>query len=251
MDLRIVARAKDYMDALAQGIDPLSGAVIPEGEVVRQERLVKCFCFVSEVLQSFLETDSQQHSFSANYAKDKIPFDLRRIDLSRISISQEPVGITRLIGRINDLCPDNMEKLKRTGIVNWLVENSYLQQVQMNGKMHVRSGPRAAEIGIIEAEQTNPEGNTYTAVLYNENAQRFVLSKLAVILSEKGNPSSRKHPNKGRPWTKEDDAILCSMLETGTAISAIATELGRTQRAIEMRLEKLELNTHAEEEYKK
>ena len=134
LDMKLVAHAKDYLDALGKGIDPLSGALISEGEVIRQERLVKCFHFVSNVLQSILENNLQHQKPLAKNAKDKEPFDLKTIDLSLYPNDEEPIGISRLIGRINDLRPDNMEKLKRTGILNWLEENRYLQNVEINGK---------------------------------------------------------------------------------------------------------------------
>ena len=249
LDMKLVAHAKDYLDALGKGIDPLSGALISEGEVIRQERLVKCFHFVSNVLQSILENNLQHQKPPAKNAKDKEPFDLKTIDLSLYPNDEEPIGISRLIGRINDLRPDNMEKLKRTGILNWLEENRYLQNVEINGKNSMRPGPRAAEIGIFQAQQTNADGRNYTAVLYSSSAQQFILSNLAHILSVKGNPSSRKHPNKGNPWTEEDNTQLNNLLEKGTAISEIAIKLGRTQHAIEMRIEKLQNDALSKERF--
>ena len=47
----MIMRAKSYMDMLSNGIDPISGNDVPEDTILAQERLRKCFSFVSEILE--------------------------------------------------------------------------------------------------------------------------------------------------------------------------------------------------------
>lgn len=42
-ELDIMRHAKDYIDKLAQGIDPISGQEAPKDSVINQARVVRCF----------------------------------------------------------------------------------------------------------------------------------------------------------------------------------------------------------------
>lgn len=49
-ELDIIKHAKGYLDKLAEGVDPLTGAVVSNTDVVKQERISKCLTYVSGVL---------------------------------------------------------------------------------------------------------------------------------------------------------------------------------------------------------
>lgn len=244
MDLRIVARAKEYMDALAKGIDPLSGEVIPEGEVVRQERLMKCFFYTSKVLDEVLKGKNEK-----NYVK-KEPFHPHLLDYSGFVFSKEPISISELVQRINDCRSVDMQKLKRVGVVNWLVKQGYVKRVEVNGSSRACLSEKSNTIGITEEIRSREDGGTYSVLLYSKEAQQFIVEHLETIVVSEAYGKRRGYTNKGKPWTKDDDLMLQSLLESGATISNIATELQRTQRAIEMRLEKLQINALAKSEYK-
>ena len=53
-ELEIMQRAKMYMDKLAQGIDPISGQEIPNDSVLNNVRLVRCFFYVSRILDQVI-----------------------------------------------------------------------------------------------------------------------------------------------------------------------------------------------------
>lgn len=40
-ELDIIKHAKGYLDKLAEGVDPLTGAVVSDTDVVKQERISK------------------------------------------------------------------------------------------------------------------------------------------------------------------------------------------------------------------
>ena len=41
-ELEIMQHAKDYLDKLAKGIDPLTGREVPEGEIINNVRISRC-----------------------------------------------------------------------------------------------------------------------------------------------------------------------------------------------------------------
>ncbi len=59
-ELDVMKRAKQYMDLLAQGVDPISRRRVPGDSVLSQPRLQKCFSYVSTVLQRDLQRELQK-----------------------------------------------------------------------------------------------------------------------------------------------------------------------------------------------
>ena len=244
MDLKVVAHAKEYLDALAKGIDPLSGEVIPEGEVVRQERLMKCFSYTSKILEEVLKGKNEK-----NYVK-KEPFQPHLLDYSGFVFSKEPISISELVQRINDCRSVDMQKLKRVGVGNWLAEQGYLKRVEIDGKSCVRLGEKSAGIGMIEEPRTGKDGNIYKVIVYSERAQQFILEHLAQIIRSDAYAKKRGRPNQGKPWTADEDYLLQSLLQEDVPIRDIAKELGRTVKGVEMHLDKQQINEQAKSKYK-
>ena len=54
-ELEKLTHAKTYMDNLAEGIDPITCAILPEDTVLNDIHLSRCFHFVSGVLQQVIE----------------------------------------------------------------------------------------------------------------------------------------------------------------------------------------------------
>ena len=49
-ELEKIAYAKSFIDKLANGINPLDGTPIPEGDITNNVRLSRCFFYVSDIL---------------------------------------------------------------------------------------------------------------------------------------------------------------------------------------------------------
>jgi hypothetical protein len=69
---------------------------------------------------------------------------------------------------------------------------------------------------------------------------RVVYATLALLNATRADAPARAWPpNAGRPWSPEDDDALAAAFDSGAAVSALATQLGRTRGAINARLVKL------------
>ncbi len=51
----LAQRAKGYMDALANGIDPITGKELPEDTVLNRPQMIRCFFYVSDILRQVVE----------------------------------------------------------------------------------------------------------------------------------------------------------------------------------------------------
>ena len=82
------------------------------------------------------------------------------------------------------------------------------------------------------------QNGEYTAVVYDRQAQQFILDNLDAIIAFNAAPL---HENQGKQWTPEEDAYLRQAVQTGAAVKDMSAELKRTRAAIRARLEKLGL----------
>ena len=111
LDMKLVAHAKDYIDDLARGIHPLTKEELREDDAVNQVRISRCLYYVSDVLEEVLRNGGVHVILEAQ------PFVPENIDLSQFVFLEKPITVSVLVGKINELKPPAMKKLKVTFIL--------------------------------------------------------------------------------------------------------------------------------------
>ena len=53
-DIRILKRARLYMTAMSEGINPLTGEYVPEGDSISQPRIQKCCEYVAGLIDKMI-----------------------------------------------------------------------------------------------------------------------------------------------------------------------------------------------------
>lgn len=177
LDIKLVSHAKDYIYDLARGVNPLTKEAADEDDVINNVKISRCLFYVSDILDEVIENGGIKKKKKAPQEE----FNIEMLDLNGYEYSSQPVSISVIAGKINNLKPDNMKKLKITAITNWLVDINMLCVVQVNGKNHKRPTSNGEGIGIT-TEQRDGQYGPYTAVLYNENAQRFIIDNLNSVI---------------------------------------------------------------------
>ncbi len=178
-DLETVQRAKMYMDQLSQGIDPISGKVIPVDSALNNPRLARCFSYVAGILEQVVQNGGHVG------AVEKVEFSISPEQLANIVPSETPVFISEFADRI--LQATGNTTMKRPNVVkinNWLEKQGFLtKESTADGKS--RRVPTAAgqSIGITGQMRQARDGD-YLALYYDANAQRFLLQHLLTILQD-------------------------------------------------------------------
>lgn len=178
LDLKLVAHAKDYIDDLARGINPLTKEELREDDAVNQVRISRCLYYVSDVLEAILRNGGVRVILEAQ------PFEPENIDLSQFVFSEKPITVSVLVGQINELKPPAMKKLKVTAVTNWLADHGFLRVETINNKNRKRPTQQGVNLGLVERENINEAGIKYFTVLYTPQAQQFILDNLASIVGE-------------------------------------------------------------------
>lgn len=182
-ELEKIERAKVYLDKLANGIDPTDDSVVPDGEVINDVRLVRCFFFVSDVLRRIIENGGISKPVGDKSGKKlplSIPFDQR----SRFDYSEKPILISEIARRVNALVDtENMKKLNYSNILSWLTEIGMMESVLTSeGKRTKRPTRLGKENGISVEDRIGSKG-PYQVVVYDRQAQHFIVDNLDSILA--------------------------------------------------------------------
>ena len=236
-ELEVMQRAKDYLDQLAQGIDPLTGQEVPENDVINNVRISRCLFYVSDVLRQVIENGGIQVKTVKNSVKP--PFSLPFEERGRYPFGDFPVTVSVIAQRLNELVDQEaMQKLKTTSITKFLLQSGLLfEEEGRDGSKNKRPTETGRQLGISTAQRVSQNGE-YTAVVYDHEAQQFILDNLDAIIAINTEPL---HENQGKPWTPEEDDYLRRAFQSGVEVKELSIELKRTRDAIRARLKKLGL----------
>jgi len=181
-ELEKLERARLYIEQLANGIDPISGRELPEDSALNQVRLSRCFFYVADVLGQVIGNGGWVQKPSSYGSQALPPFVLPKELHAQIPIDQSAM-IRRFTDSINALVDLNaMRKLKSTAITGWLVEQGYLREDMFNGKRRKVPTEKGRAAGITDEPRQGQFGS-YTATIYDENAQRLMIAHLDEIIA--------------------------------------------------------------------
>ncbi|MBQ9664174.1 MAG: hypothetical protein IJV40_13585 [Oscillospiraceae bacterium] len=236
-ELEIMQHAKIYLDKLARGIDPLTDREAPEDDVINNVGISRCLFYVSDVLRQVIENGGM---IATSAKKGELtPYALPYEERSRYAYSDWPLSASQIAQRLNELVDlETMQKLKTTSITKFLLQSGLLfEEEGASGKKNKRPTEAGRKLGISTQQRAGQNGD-YTAVIYDQQAQQFILDNLDAIIAINATPL---HENQGKPWEPEEDAWLRQAFQTGVDVKNMSAELKRTRAAVRARLEKLGL----------
>ena len=177
-ELEKIAYAKSFIDKLANGINPLDDTPIPDDDIANNVRLSRCFFYVSDILRQVYENGGVTKPKRAS----KIPFAVTLEQLEKFEYSAEPIAVSEIAKRIYAMADnENMEKVSYRQINQWLLNIGMLYLHDFGGKKPVkRPTEDGNQIGITVETRMGRYGE-YQVVLYNEDAQRFILDNLEAV----------------------------------------------------------------------
>ena len=177
-ELEKIAYAKSFIDKLANGINPLDDTPIPDDDIANNVRLSRCFFYVSDILRQVYENGG----VTKPKRTPKIPFAVTLEQLEKFEYSSEPIAVSEIAKRIYAMADnENMEKVSYRQINQWLLNIGMLYLHDFGGKKPVkRPTEEGNQIGIIVETRMGRYGE-YQVVLYNEDAQRFIIDNIEAV----------------------------------------------------------------------
>jgi hypothetical protein len=180
-ELDKLVRAQQYIAKLAEGVDPITDAELPQDTVLNHVRLSRCFFYVAGVLSELIENGGKPARAGAPLPA----FHITDEELRTVKIPETPVNITTLLKAAGDAAPGR-KKPAATAVTGWLVQQGYLKNFSdADGKNRREVTENGKGIGLFTEMREGPAGR-YLAVLYPPEAQRFILSHLNDIAMSDG-----------------------------------------------------------------
>ena len=192
-ELEKIEYAKSFIDRLANGINPLDNSAIPDGDIVNNVRLSRCFFYVSSILQ--MEIDRERKKQSQKAKPKRLPFSIMQEQLEKFEYSTYPISVSAMARKINwlvkgDIDEKKMEKFSYRKINYWLHAIGMIEWREWeNGKERRFPTAEGEEIGLV-LEIWENYGRKTPIIYLSEEAQRFIIDNIeAVIAAEKGSVS--------------------------------------------------------------
>ena len=174
-EIEIIARAQMYLEKLSNGVNPLTNEEVAENDVVNNVRISRCLYYVTGILKQITST--------GGFEIKKTEFTLTKKQLLEFNYSKEPVTVSEMTKRLNDLInPVETRPLKNGVITEWLTQSGMFSNVIVNNKSHKHVTDSGRNIGIISEKRVSQQGTTYEAISYDLNAQHFIIDNIDAII---------------------------------------------------------------------
>lgn len=188
----LIERAKMYLKLLSDGVHPVTGNEIPNDSAFMDEKVKRCFSFISQVLDEYVELSEKVKLLESEKPVVILPqkqvFSITQEQCNNIRLSKEPITLMSFMKNINSVIDANTtEKLTSTRVNKWLSSRGLItsSKVQvMSSKTVYKPSDLATKIGIVEEEIVDKKtGEVKAQIKLDESAQLFIIENIEEIIA--------------------------------------------------------------------
>jgi hypothetical protein len=170
-------KAKTVLLKIAKGIDPLTGEAIAETNFLNDPRLIRCFYFITEVLDDVIQGVYRK-------TRSHLPdFIITPEQKQRVTFPEGKIGVNEFSRQINQSIDINTSK-KLTGVElnKKLKKMGILAEKNLeNGKTRTVTNSNSAKYGF-EMENRKFNGVEYEMVVINDQGKKYLLDNIETIM---------------------------------------------------------------------
>lgn len=180
VDIKKLETAIVYLQRISDGNNPINNMPVNEDSILNNPNVIRCMFFVKEVLEEVKRNDG----YIGKKAKkcDKMEFP---IEVLNEYVYKEDKAISKFVGQINELVDEAIyKKLNYKVITQWLKLNGFLQEEysQEFEKKITLPTEKGIQLGIRSERRSSSKGIEYMLVIYNKEAQEYIVQNLEKIL---------------------------------------------------------------------
>lgn len=177
IDLKKLDISLEYIKRMAEGHNPINNEPLENDSVLNNPNVIRCFYFIEDVLKQVRDVDGK-----IGGKKKKKVFPLEHL----INYTyRRDLSISHFVDQLNEGLDETIyKKLGYGKITSWLKAMDYLKEVEdteWNKKKCIPS-TKGKELGIYTEERESFQGRKYLAIIYNKNAQEFIVKNMENIL---------------------------------------------------------------------
>ncbi len=221
-EIEKIQYAKNFIDKLANGINPLDNTPIPEDDITNHVRISRCFFFVSDVLRQVIDGGFGKPPKKVSSKPKKAPFSATPEQLEDYEYSKYPISATAIARKINWLIQDikdkKMENLSHRKITQWLIDIEMIEWREWeNGKYKRFPTQTGEEFGLI-LNIWESYGRRNPVIYYNEEAQKFIIDNIEAIAATEvkkgdGHNHTIDSDEENSDSNEGDDEVLAGDIE--------------------------------------
>lgn len=177
MNIELLKHAKDYIEKMANGINPLTNERVSDNDLINNIKISRCLFYVNNILGEVISNGGV-----VNKNPKKNPFNITKEEISKYKYSDEDLTISKIVKKINELrTNENMTKLKATDVCNWLISVGLMIEGTLYDKKVKRPTEKGKLIGMYVEHRI---GTTmgYDVILYKRGAQKFIIDNIEKII---------------------------------------------------------------------
>lgn len=179
MNLELLKHAKNYIEKMANGINPLTGETVKDDDLINNIKISRCLFYVNGILGEVISNGGITNTKTKT---KKTPFKINEETLSKYPYSEEPIPISKIVEKINNLNQnDNMYKLRATTVSEWLSSIGLLEETQINGRNFRIPTEKGKEMGMYLENRIGYSGE-YVITMYPRKMQEFIIDNFDFIL---------------------------------------------------------------------
>ena len=246
-ELEKIAYAKSFIDKLANGVNPIDGSKIPDGDVVNNVRLSRCLFYVSDILRQVIDNGGITTTLPVTQKSKKRPYYLLPEQADKFEFSSTPITASEIFRRILAVGPqEGVKPFPKRNLTKWLTALELVEEVHHEYRLKYKKPTSLGEEMGISLEERHGQNGVYYVMFYNIEAQHFIIDNIAAILNINNDKEANvsNFENQGHPWSKEQEETLISMFNQGASVSEMSDRLQRNGGGIRARLKRLGLIEH-------
>ena len=192
-ELETMMRARQYIESLANGKNPLTGENVKDDDIINNIRISRCLFYVSGVLQKVIDNGGEVQKVKSKRSQHE-EFNLTDEQKSNLKPDKLSLSSSRITALINDqIDTEKMKKLKVTTLNSWLVSIGLLtEETTPIGKTRKIPTSDGEMLGLSETEFTDNRGSV-KYVIYNTNAQQFIFDNIDSVIEFAHNEEFEKN----------------------------------------------------------
>lgn len=176
IDLKKLETSIEYLKRMAEGKNPINNESLENESILNDPNVIRCLYFVQDVLKQVYDADGK-----IQVSKKKKNFPVTHVENFEY---RKDLSITHFIEQLNETLDESVYKeLSYTKITAWLKLTGYLNVVEdWDNKNKTIPSDKGRQLGIYTEERESMQGRKYEAVIYNKDAQEFIVKNMANIL---------------------------------------------------------------------
>jgi hypothetical protein len=175
-ETKVLQQVLRYTEDLAAGRDPAGGRAVPAGSVLREEKMVKCFQYISQALMQELNSREQKQK-EQNQGREQPQEERKEEQENRVTLA------VFMLETVTSLGFTGFRFFLSRGTSEWLVRKGYLTcERDEDGNpdfRRCRVTQKGSAAGFTESE---PYEDGYIAVLCGQRAKEFLRNHLDLIM---------------------------------------------------------------------